>query len=282
MQHPPAFGYTQIAQEMMRGLLDTVSDRQDLSEKRKDSLRQTAVCTVMAYNPRDPLEVMVASQSVVYDQIVHDGARDLLRGQAELIKLRARPSILAAGKTFLAAMEMVLKLQHRPEHTLAFARPLAETQPAPAPAMAPAAAPPDPTPRPEPIAADPGPSPDQPAPDVANEASAGGAVIPEAPVPPSAAHEAASPRAAEPGDAAPAALPRRVAPARIGGQAVPGIGAQIPAARRATELGSGPAVADLPDAEIERIPPDGLDPAEQQAIRDTVARTSRAAGHAVA
>jgi hypothetical protein len=41
-------------------------------------------------------------------------------------------------------------------------------------------------------------------------------------------------------------------------------------------------VADLPDAEIERIPPDGLDPAEQQAIRDTVARTSRAAGHVVA
>jgi hypothetical protein len=289
MQPTPAFGYEQIVQEMMRGLLDTVADRPDLSPGRQNSLKQTTVCTVMAFNPRDPLEAMLASQCVVYDHLMHDGARDLLRGQAEPVKLKARPGILSAGKMVLAAMGMMLRMQQRAEKSLAFARPLpeAEEKPASADAMHPAASPPDPAPQPEPIAAEPGPGPDKPAPgqsaDAANEALPGIAAMQAAPMPPAAVVEAARARSADPGGATAAAAPRWVAPAQIGGHAAPDVGApgvdQIASALRAVGVASGPAIEATPsDADTRRMPLDCLDPAEQREIRDAVARTLKAAG----
>jgi hypothetical protein len=301
MQPTPAFGYEQIVQEMMRGLLDTVANRPDLSPQRQVSLKQTTVCTVMAYNPRDPIETMMAGQCVVYDHLMRDGARDLLRGQAEPNKLKARPGVLSAGKTFLAAMSMLLRMQDRPEHSLAFARPLPEAEewPAPVPAMAPAAPadtmdpaapPPEPGPQPQPVAADPGPGPDKPAPgqpaDAGCEASPGIAAMTAAPLAPAAVVEAARPRSAEPGGGTPAAMPREVAAARIGepGAAIvgaPGV-ARIAPARHPVGAPSGPPVEVSPDAEIRRMPLDCLDPAEQREIRDAMARMTRAAGRGVA
>ena len=302
MQPTPAFGYEQIVQEMMRGLLDTVADRPDLSPGRQNSLKQTTVCTVMAFNPRDPLEAMLASQCVVYDHLMHDGARDLLRGQAEPIKLKARPGILSAGKTFLAAMGMMLRMQQRAEKSLAFARPLpeAEAKPAPADAMAPggpvgvmdpAQPPPEPAPRPEPIAAESGRGPDKPAPgqsaDAGGESSPRSGAMQAAAVAPVAVRGDAVARSADAGGGSPAAMPRRVAAARNEGQGAPPIEgapgmAQIASALRAVGVASGPGIEATPsDADTRRMPLDGLDPAEQREIRDAVGRTVNAAGHAV-
>jgi hypothetical protein len=78
----------------------------------------------MAYNPRDPVETMMAGHCIVYDHMLRDGARDMLRGQADEIKIKARPGILATGKMFLSTMQMLARMQLRPDAQLAFARPL--------------------------------------------------------------------------------------------------------------------------------------------------------------
>jgi len=136
MQQTQAFGYEQVMTELLRGVVDTVGDRSGLSPERKAAAKNTAVCSVMAFNPRDPVETMLAGQCVVYDHMLHDGAKDMLRGQAEQLMIQARPGVLAAGKMFLGALGMLLRMQRRPEAQLAFARPLPVQEEAPKQAKA--------------------------------------------------------------------------------------------------------------------------------------------------
>ena len=124
MQPNPTFGFEQIVTELIRGVIETVADKPGLSPERRASVTQTVVCSVMAFNPRDPIEAMMAGHCVVYDHMLRDGAREMLRGQAELVMIQARPGVLAAGKIFLGTVAMLLRMQRRPEAQLAFARPL--------------------------------------------------------------------------------------------------------------------------------------------------------------
>jgi hypothetical protein len=116
------FGFEQIAAELMRGLIAAVADKPFPTPERKAAAQQTVVCTVMAYQPRDPIEMMMAGQCVVYDHLLLDGARDMLRGQMDEHKIRTRPGVLASGKMFLQTMAMLTRIQARPEAELAFAR----------------------------------------------------------------------------------------------------------------------------------------------------------------
>ncbi len=124
MQPAHTFGYEQIAQEIVRGVIDTIGDQPGLSLERKNVVRQTIACSVMAFNPRDPVETMMAGQCVVYDHMLRHGARDLLSGQGEQITIQARPGILACGKTFLATVTLLLRMQRREVAQLAFSRPI--------------------------------------------------------------------------------------------------------------------------------------------------------------
>ena len=87
----PNFGYQQIVTEQIRGIIDTVADKPGLTPERRAAAQQTVVCSVMAYNPRDPVETMMAGHCIIYDHMLRDGARDMLRGQAEELKIKARP-----------------------------------------------------------------------------------------------------------------------------------------------------------------------------------------------
>jgi hypothetical protein len=138
---PPPYGFTQIVQEIIRGVVDTVVERPHLTPERKVEVRSAVICSMMAYNPRDPVEATIAGQCVIFDQVVHDAARDLFRGQNPQIKLKTRPGVLAAGKVFLATVQALSSMQARAAEQLVFARPpeqpaepAAQAEPAEAPA----------------------------------------------------------------------------------------------------------------------------------------------------
>src|SRR5580658_995871 len=133
MQAAQAFGFEQVATEIIRGIMETV-DKPHLSPERKSAAQQTLVCTIMAFNPRDPLETTIAGQCLVYDHIMRDGAHDLLRGQHEEIKIKNRASILGTGKLFLQTMTALNRMQGRAAKSLAFAK-AQEAQPAGPPAQ---------------------------------------------------------------------------------------------------------------------------------------------------
>ena len=148
-QAAPAFGFQQLTGEIIRGVVETVAERTGDTEAQRFARTQTVVFSIMAFLPRDAMETMLAGQCVVFDHVLRDGARDLLRGQAELIKLRARPQLNATGNMILKTLSHLDRLKSRPgEQALPTAR-LAESASAP-PARAASPAPPIRTPAPAP------------------------------------------------------------------------------------------------------------------------------------
>jgi hypothetical protein len=75
---------------------------------------------------------MLAGQCVIYDAMLRDGARDLLRGQPEEIKLRGRPVNLASGRMFLTTVHTLLRMRDRAADKVA-TQPAEEPRPAAAP-----------------------------------------------------------------------------------------------------------------------------------------------------
>lgn len=270
MQPNPAFGYEQVVTELIRGVIETVADKPGLSPERRASATQTVVCSVMAFNPRDPVEAMMAGQCVVYDHMLRDGAREMLRGQAELITIQARPGILACGKIFLGTVALLLRMQRRPEVQLAFARQL----PAQEEVREDAAAVPNDASETAPVAA----RTDSPA------GEAGPPAQTAAPRdPPSVTRPAASvsPPAAVPAGvrdkasgAATAAMPQRTGPDQRAA-------APVPAPERHPDAIAPPvpAMPALMSQElIEEILFDGIDPALRQEIIAAASRATRGGG----
>jgi hypothetical protein len=94
-------------------VINTVADQPGDSPSQRSLRRQTVADTVMSLMPHDPVETMLAGQCVIFEHLVREGARDLLRGQAELIKLRARPQICASAKMLLSNLDKFEQRQAR-------------------------------------------------------------------------------------------------------------------------------------------------------------------------
>jgi hypothetical protein len=116
--------------------------------------RKTVADTMVSLVPHDPLETMLAGQCIVFEALVHEAASELLHGQSELLKLRARPQICASAKPFLANLEKFEQLQARSAEKMAVQPPVeapavaAQTEPTPQPDQRPQAVPPVQQPRP--------------------------------------------------------------------------------------------------------------------------------------
>src|ERR1019366_3782970 len=132
MTPDPDFGFKHAAAEIIRGIVDTVADLPGLTREQRLLKQQTTVFSVMSFRPRDPLELMLAGQCVIYDAMLRDGARDLLRGQPEEIKLRTRPINLASGRMFLTTLHTLLRMRDRAADKVA-TQPAEEPRPAAAP-----------------------------------------------------------------------------------------------------------------------------------------------------
>jgi hypothetical protein len=115
--------------EICKTVISTVADHPNDSLERKVVRQQTIADTMVSLMPHDPLETMLAGQCVIFDAIVHDAARDLLRGQAQPFKLRSRPQICASARLFLANLTKFEQAQARAIDNLAAEQP-AEMQPA--------------------------------------------------------------------------------------------------------------------------------------------------------
>jgi hypothetical protein len=144
----PAFGFEQAATELIRGVVETVADLPGLTQERRFLKQQTTIFSVLGFLPRDPLEIMLAGQCIIYDAMLRDGARDLLHDQPEEIKLRTGPGNLASGRMFLTTLRTLRDIQNRDARVVPQASAIEpETPTVPAAAAASVAAPsPPPTP----------------------------------------------------------------------------------------------------------------------------------------
>lgn len=113
MTTQPEFGFAQLITELLRGLADAAADRPAETDAQRFARHQTVIFSVMAFLPRDALETMVAGQCVMFDHLLRDATRDLLRSEAEPVKRRIRSQVTALGRSFLKHLEELRGLQAR-------------------------------------------------------------------------------------------------------------------------------------------------------------------------
>jgi hypothetical protein len=113
MQASSEFGFGQLITELLRGLADAIADRPGETEAQRFARHQTAIFSVMAFMPRDAMETMLAGQCVMFDHLMRDAARDLLRNEAEPVKRRIRAQLTGLGRSFLRLLAEFRRLQSR-------------------------------------------------------------------------------------------------------------------------------------------------------------------------
>ncbi len=87
-----------VAHDMLLGLVQAIGDRPEDTAAQRESRSREVVHAVMAFEPRDPVEILFASLAVTHFHLILDSTRDALRGQAGMLKLRTKTGIVSLGR----------------------------------------------------------------------------------------------------------------------------------------------------------------------------------------
>jgi hypothetical protein len=110
---PDSPAFERLMTEQIRGLVHTVAELPGMTEAQRAAKQQTVADSFRSFEPRDGIEIMLASHCVIYDEILQSNSLDLLRTPAGADRQRGQPGILAIGKLCLNTINMLLRKQGR-------------------------------------------------------------------------------------------------------------------------------------------------------------------------
>jgi hypothetical protein len=96
--------------ELCNGVIEAVAERPGETAAMRSIRRQTVAHTVTSFQPRDPLEAMLAGQCVIFDQVFRDAMRASTRGQPAATTFRTRSQIHGTGRMFLAHLKVFMAM----------------------------------------------------------------------------------------------------------------------------------------------------------------------------
>lgn len=144
------FSFEQLATHLLQGFVEALPCQGGETEAHATTRTRTAIFSIMAFLPRDALEMMLSGQVVMHNALIQDSARDILRGQTEALKARTKSTAVALSRLMLAHLSTLRRAQTRPaegametrqQQTAGVAAPMPESRTGAAPAPASAASP---------------------------------------------------------------------------------------------------------------------------------------------
>ena len=67
----------------------------------------------MGLMPRDVLQMMLAGQAAMFNALIADAGRDVLRGMADTLKLRAQANVTGMGRVLSKHLDTLIRLRGR-------------------------------------------------------------------------------------------------------------------------------------------------------------------------
>jgi hypothetical protein len=107
-----------VAEEMLQVAARALCDRPGDSSAQRDSRTRQMVLSILGFEPRDGLEVMLATLAFGHFQLILDSMSDVFHGQADALKAKTKTAIVPLGR---AMLEMIKELR------LVRARPVAQS-----------------------------------------------------------------------------------------------------------------------------------------------------------
>lgn len=119
-----------IAQDMLGEIVYAIADRPGQTEAHREALARGVVHSVMAFEPRDAVEIMLAGVTVAHFHLILDSTHDALRGQVlHSQKLQTKSGIVALDRRMAGLMKELRDARVRPMDETAAARQAAPARP---------------------------------------------------------------------------------------------------------------------------------------------------------
>jgi hypothetical protein len=106
--------FAMVSQTMLQGIVETICDRPGDTAAQRDARSREVVGSVQGFAPRDPVELMLAGMIVMHAHLIHDSVRDMLRGQDDYVRVRAKSAIVALDRGMIGFLRQLRIAQKRP------------------------------------------------------------------------------------------------------------------------------------------------------------------------
>ena len=71
---------------LLDGIAAAIADRPQMTAERKATRIAEVWAVIDAFGPSDPLQIMLVGQTVMFNELLADGARDVLSGMTDTMK----------------------------------------------------------------------------------------------------------------------------------------------------------------------------------------------------
>lgn len=102
------------AETMVQSFADALCERPDESAAHRAARSREVVHSVLAFQPRDVLEIMLAGMAVTHAHLIQDSARDALLGQEDVLKARTKSTVVALDRGMIGFLRELRLAQTRP------------------------------------------------------------------------------------------------------------------------------------------------------------------------
>jgi hypothetical protein len=94
-------------------IISALADRPGASEAARLAIARGSMSLILSFLPQDVLQMMLAGQAVLFNRLAADGARDVLRGMKDTLKLRAQTNVTNMGRLTAKHLDTLIRLQDR-------------------------------------------------------------------------------------------------------------------------------------------------------------------------
>jgi hypothetical protein len=100
MEPQPTFGLSELLTHVVADIAKAVGERAGESPQRHRERTEAAARSIMAFRPRDAIEVMLAGHCIMFHEMIVDSVQATLRGEETSARRTRRGNIVAMDKAF--------------------------------------------------------------------------------------------------------------------------------------------------------------------------------------
>ena len=94
-----------VSPTMLQGIVASICDRPGDTDAQREARSRDVVDAVQGFEPRDPVELMLAGMAVIHAHLIQDSVHDLVREQDDRLRARGKSTIVALDRAMVGFLK---------------------------------------------------------------------------------------------------------------------------------------------------------------------------------
>ncbi len=103
-----------LIEPALGGIVRALSDRCQQTDAERIGRAEAALGLILSFRPRDVIEMTLSGQTVLFNELIADGARDALREVVDTARLRGRAGVVAMGRLVQGHLDRLERRGNQP------------------------------------------------------------------------------------------------------------------------------------------------------------------------